>query len=208
MLQHGSKISYTRLIIKSSFLQSKRPLTRHYIIVANLSQDLAETLQAGYRYALSLTHHHYEAEDLVQEAWIRVWRKYGERSTRSLLFAAVRNRFIDGVRRGRVLSFSGIDDEEAVAGMSDGSGGGTRLTDAALDMDVLLAHLKPEEREALYLNVVEGYTAAEIGGTTNEPRGTVLSRIQRAREKLRSHSGLSRELGERTSDPRQRKEGT
>ena len=77
--------------------------------------------------------------------------EHGERSTRALLFTAVRNCFLDRVRHGRVLSFSGNDDGEAVAGTSDG-GGGTRPTGVALDMDVLLAHLKPEEREALYLN--------------------------------------------------------
>ena len=27
-------------------------------------------VQAGYRYALALTHHHYDAEDLVQQAWL------------------------------------------------------------------------------------------------------------------------------------------
>ncbi len=164
--------------------------------MAQLSEDLAETLQAGYRYALSLTHHHYEAEDLVQEAWIRVWRKYGERSTRALLFAAVRNRFIDGVRRGRVLSFSGLEDDD-VAEVTDRSVRGGCPAGASLDMDVLLAYLRPEEREALYLNIVEGFTAKEIGHMTGEPRGTVLSRIQRAREKLRGQPRLREELDDR-----------
>jgi len=54
-----------------------------------------------------------------------------------------------------------------------------------MDMGVVLAHLRPEEREALYLNTVEGYTAVEIGAMTGEPRGTVLSRLHRARERLR-----------------------
>ncbi len=72
---------------RSSYLENMDEPTAH----------IRELLQGGYRYALSLTHHHYEAEDLVQEAWLRVWRKYGECSTRALLLSAVRNRFVDGV---------------------------------------------------------------------------------------------------------------
>ena len=175
--------------------------------MTQLSEDLAETLQAGYRYALSLTHHHYEAEDLVQEAWIRVWRKYGTRSTRALFFAAVRNRFVDGVRRGQVLSFSGLEDDDGAA-VTDGRVSGGRSAGASLDMDVLLAYLRPEEREALYLNIVEGFTAKEIGRMTGEPRGTVLSRIQRAREKLRGQPRLREELDDRSEGtPRRRRVG-
>jgi len=44
--------------------------------------------------------------------------------------------------------------------------------------------LRPNEREALYLNAVEGYTAREIAKQTDMPRNTVLSLIFRARKKL------------------------
>ncbi|MGF1453458.1 MAG: RNA polymerase sigma factor [Opitutales bacterium] len=152
------------------------------------SAKIRESLQAGYRYALSLTHHHYEAEDLVQEAWLRVWRKYGERSTRALLLSAVRNRFVDGVRRGRLATF------ESVEGHDISCGGEPPVPGGSADLDVLLAHLRPEEREALYLHLVEGQTAAEIAAFTATTRGTVLSRLQRARERLRRHPQLRREL--------------
>ena len=161
--------------------------------MASLTEDLVETLQAGYRYALALTHHHYEAEDLVQEAWIRVWRKYGNRSTRALLFTAVRNRFLDGVRRGKIISFSGFDDEET-SGIQSEKNSHNFQPGGSLDTDILLAHLRPDEREALYLNIVEGYTAKEIGRMTRESRGTILSRIHRAREKLRNDKRLRSEL--------------
>lgn len=150
--------------------------------------QIQELLQAGYRYALSLTHHHYEAEDLVQEAWLRVWRKYGERSTRTLLLSAVRNRFVDGVRRGRLATFESVEGHDISGGSDSPVPGG------AADLDVLLAHLRAEEREALYLNVVEGQTAAEIAAFTDTTRGTVLCRLHRARERLRQHPQLRREL--------------
>jgi RNA polymerase sigma-70 factor (ECF subfamily) len=48
----------------------------------------------------------------------------------------------------------------------------------------LLSELRPEEREALFLHEVEGYTASEISRMTGQPRGTVLSLMHRARERL------------------------
>ena len=57
------------------------------------------------------------------------------------------------------------------------------------DSDMLaqsLGQLSMEEREALYLWAVEGYTAKEIAKIGSLSRNTVLSRIHRARAKLRS----------------------
>lgn len=136
-----------------------------------LTAEIREHLQAGYRYALALTHHHYEAEDLVQEAWLRVWRKYGKRSTRGLLLTAVRNRFVDGLRRGRLATFEPVEGHDLAENRPEGAPPG-----GATDLDVVLAHLKAEEREAIYLNLVEGQTASEIAALTGTTRGTVLTR--------------------------------
>ena len=156
----------------------------------SLTAEIREHLQAGYRYALALTHHHYEAEDLVQEAWLRVWRKYGKESTRALLLTAVRNRFVDGLRRGRLAIFEPVEGHEA------GDSRAAAVPGAAGDLDFVLAYLRSDEREALFLNVVEEKTATEISAFTGVARGTVLSRLHRARERLRAHPDLRRELDE------------
>lgn len=49
----------------------------------------------------------------------------------------------------------------------------------------LLSHLRPEDRELLYLSAVEGHTAAELAEATGRPRGTILSQLFRAKKKLR-----------------------
>ena len=54
-----------------------------------------------------------------------------------------------------------------------------------VDLDELLAFLRPEEREALYMNAVEGYSAREIAELTDRPRNTVLSLIHRGKKKFR-----------------------
>lgn len=71
--------------------------------------------------------------------------------------------------------------EEAAGGEEDA----IALIDSA-ELERALALLRPLEREALFLAAVEGYTAKEIGELTQQPRGTVLSLIHRARHKLRS----------------------
>lgn len=62
---------------------------------------------------------------------------------------------------------------------------GENASPANGDLDVLLAGLKTAERETLFLNCVEGYTADEIARHTGQPRGTVLSLLSRAKRKLR-----------------------
>lgn len=139
-------------------------------------------VQAGYRYALSLTHNREDAEDLVQQAWVRLTQRYGCVKNRSMLFTTVRNAFYDQRRRAKIVAFEPLEGApEPAARVCDPAAG---LYNA--DMETVLATLRPQEREALYLNVVEGYTAKEIGRMTKTPRNTVLSLIHRAREKLRA----------------------
>jgi RNA polymerase sigma-70 factor (ECF subfamily) len=57
------------------------------------------------------------------------------------------------------------------------------LHDEALER--ALSRLRPGDRELLYLNAVEGYSTREIGNLIGKPRGTVLSSLHRAKQKLR-----------------------
>ena len=137
--------------------------------------DERELVQHGYRYALSLSQSPEDAEDLVQSACAKLIAKKGAIGPKALLFAAIRNLFYDGWRRGKILAFRSLTDEPPVERESPG---------ASRDLDVLLGTLRPEEREAIYLNAVEGYTAEEISRLTGRPRNTVLSHLARARKRL------------------------
>ncbi len=141
----------------------------------------AELLQAAYRYAIALTHHPEDAEDLVQEAWMNLRRRYGSVESRAVLTAAVRNLFIDQCRRRKIVFFESFDDlTEAETPAEGGAEPGVKG-----DLDTLLATLRPAERETLFLHYYEGRTAAEIGQLTGQPRNTVLSILRRAIQKLR-----------------------
>jgi RNA polymerase sigma-70 factor (ECF subfamily) len=138
-----------------------------------------ELMQSGYRYALSLTHHGHDAEDLLQEAWLHLCRRYGAASSRAALFTTIRHLYIDRCRRNRVVSFHSLDETADTAAAPVIASPGT-----STDLSTLLATLRPGEREAVYLHYIEGHTAEEVGVLTDQPRGTILSLLHRALKKL------------------------
>lgn len=142
--------------------------------------DDQEMLQSGFRYAYSLCNDYHDAEDYVQQAWFKLHRKYGKVETKALLFKTIRNLRMDRLRRDKIVTFEPMEEREFDS-ESD-------VRASKEDVKALLEQLRKEEREALYLNVVEGYTAQEISEMTDTPRGSVLSLIHRAKKKL--HGGL------------------
>ena len=138
-----------------------------------------DLLDAGFRYALSLVHSEADAEDLVQEAWLRLYQKKDREINKSLLFTSIRNLFIDQYRRGKLAVFAQFNEEQEYPDPT------SLPSDVTVkDLELALAILRPEEREAIFLNSVEGYTAQEIATFTQRSRGTVLSLIHRGKQKM------------------------
>ncbi|EDY82452.1 RNA polymerase sigma factor, sigma-70 family [Verrucomicrobiia bacterium DG1235] len=144
-----------------------------------------ELLRAATGFARSLTRNPDDAEDLAQLGWMKLLKKYGRVDNKNLLFVAIRNSHYDQLRRARVVSFSPLENAPEPS-RSETPGN-------ALDLELTLSSLSQAEREALQLNVMEGFTAVEIGKKLGMPRGTVLSHMSRARSKLRKVFG--QELG-------------
>jgi RNA polymerase sigma-70 factor (ECF subfamily) len=155
------------------------------------SDDLDELLDRGLRYALSLTHDRSDAEDLLQDAAASMLAK-GAAWESYYLFATIRNRFIDRYRRTQRVKFVPLESHTSSANACDG-----REPADYLESDRLhraLGSLRDDERETLFLAVVEGFTAEEIARFTGRARGTVLSVIFRAKRKLRTLLEESREF--------------
>jgi RNA polymerase sigma-70 factor (ECF subfamily) len=157
-------------------------------------------MEAAYNLAFWLVRSRPDAEDIVQEAYLRAMRAFdGFRGDdiRPWLLAIVRNtayRWLNNRRRsGTVVSL-----EEAFA---DGGGEGTganeiatgepsaeqRLIGAAEQDYVLraLAELPPAFREVLVLREIEDLSYRDIAEVTGAPIGTVMSRLSRGRAELR-----------------------
>ncbi len=149
------------------------------------NDDLDERLQRGFRYAMALTHHSTHAEDLVQEACLKLLNR-GMAIELPVLFTTIRNRFIDLYRHAKRFPKDSLADTNVVELKL--SSAVAKHDDLIADKDMLaraLGRLSIEEREALYFWAVEGYTAKEIAKIGSMSRNTVLSRIHRARSKLR-----------------------
>lgn len=164
--------------------------TRLHPLPDTSGSNEANLLQAGYRFAFALTHQREEAEDLVQETWLNLSRRYGGIETQAILFTSIRNLFIDQCRRKKLAYFESLDQPDVLEASSPS------LEEPCLkgELAELLAKLKPGERELIFLHYYQGHTAEEISAITGQPRGTVLSSIHRAVAKLRK---LTEDEGDR-----------
>lgn len=135
-----------------------------------------------------------QAEDVVQEAYLKAWRSFTslEDETRvyAWLYAIMRRELADHYRRrGRRNALVSITSLEAAAAQLLQAEGDDPLQDtlAALGNERMahLMHLMPAAfAEALELHDVEGFSYREIADITQVPLGTVMSRISRARRLL------------------------
>ena len=165
---------------------------------AEFSQAALDHLDALYGFAMSLTHNQTEAEDLVQETYLRAVRAFGQllpdSNLKSWMFAIMRNVRLNQLRHARVgPSFIGLDAEEDGNGFKDEA--------ARSPYEVYVSKLEREEvgaaiaslplvyREVIVLRDIEGFSYQEIAAILECPAGTVMSRLGRAREKLRLRLG-------------------
>lgn len=136
-------------------------------------------VQLGFKFALSLATDRHEAEDLVQQACLKVIAKRGKIPSKGYLLTAIRNLFYDKVRRNKLIAFESLDKMETALPAIANTQLGMKL-----DLESSLNRLSVEEREVIYLNCVEGYTAAEMAPMLDKPRSTVLNLLSRAKNKL------------------------
>jgi RNA polymerase sigma-70 factor (ECF subfamily) len=140
------------------------------------------------RVARRLTSDPVEAEDLVQETLLLAWRNFRQfragTDVRAWLFRILFNCFYTQARRKRAVprtvsvSFAGTDAWSESAAAS--------AVFESIDVTRALAALQVEHRTVLLLGVVEGFTCREMADILSVPFGTVMSRLSRARDALRS----------------------
>jgi RNA polymerase sigma-70 factor (ECF subfamily) len=137
----------------------------------------------AYGLALRVLRDRSDAEDVVQEAFVQVWRQAdrydpARGSPQAWLCAIVRTRALDRLRR-RV---SRREQEEAPEPVAAGS---TPDREGELAVRKALLTLSAEQRRALELAYYEGLTQSEIARRLGEPLGTVKTRIRSAMIRLR-----------------------
>jgi len=135
---------------------------------------------ALYRYAYWLARDRQQAEDLVQEALLRAWRGFAllrePAAAKTWLFAIVRNEHLRSVGRQSPPS-EDLDDELEIADEHDAV--------AALEMREALLALPASYAEPLALQVLGGFSCAEIAAMIGASEGATMTRLTRARQALR-----------------------
>ncbi len=137
------------------------------------------------RYALALMRDRMRADDLVQDTLERALRKFSlfRRSTdlRAWLFTIMHNVHVNQIRAAMASARTQPDDTGSEAAH-------TPLDDAATARDIsnALQHLAPEHREVILLVGLEQLSYEETARVLVVPIGTVMSRLTRARERLRA----------------------
>ena len=163
------------------------------MIASNVSTS-ATVLDSLYRYALVLTRNQAEAEDLVQETYVRAIGAAGrlqvDSNIRAWLFTILRNLRLNAVRKLRTDPKLLKDQEDGylldglVGNMPDAHNLLEQQQDAELVRSAI-RKLPSEFQEVLILREFEELSYQEIASVLHCPMGTVMSRLGRARAKLR-----------------------
>jgi len=154
-------------------------------------EDLAMPLFPSlYGYARWLTGEPHEAEDLVQETYLKALRGFGSfregTNFRAWMFRILRNTFLTS--RSGLRSMVSIDDEPDIP--EEGTPETHFLNRANGEaLQHAIAELPLPFREVLLLSDVENMSYKEIGEALAIPVGTVTSRLMRARRRVRASLG-------------------
>ena len=136
------------------------------------------------RYARALVRDRYAADDLVQDTLERAWNKLHlwrqGSDMRAWLFTIMHNVFVNQARSRRQDMERGMEEMPVIA-VRGHQGQELEL----LDMDRALQMLPSEQREVLLLVAIEELSYGETSKALGVPIGTVMSRLSRARERLR-----------------------
>jgi RNA polymerase sigma factor (sigma-70 family) len=160
--------------------------------LASFEEALLPHLDAAHNLARWLLRNDQDAQDVVQEAYLRAFKSFSGfhgSNGRAWLLTIVRNTAYTLLKKNRAVDLSTSFDEEIHASGYDSVSPATILEhseDAELIRQAM-DELPVEFREILALRHLEGLSYKEIADIAQIPPGTVMSRLARARVKLKEY---------------------
>ncbi|MDA1371299.1 MAG: sigma-70 family RNA polymerase sigma factor [Proteobacteria bacterium] len=167
---------------ESPVIHGSNKQQRYESLVAALYQDV-------YRYAVWLCKNQPMAEDLVQETFLRAWRSLdslqNDKAAKAWLFTILRR---ENARQYERYRPELVDiDGQSVAESSENE------PDKRMERELLhnaIKRLDSDYREPLLLQVIGGFSGKEIADIMDLNNNTVMTRLFRARSKLKQEFGL------------------
>ena len=157
--------------------------------LASFEAMMLPHMDAAHNLARWLLRNEQDAQDVVQEAYLRAFKSFGGfhgSNGRAWLLTIVRNTSYTLLKKNQAADFTTFDEEIHVAG--DESASPASILEHGEDANLIreaMDALPAEFREILALRHQEGLSYKEIAGIAQIPPGTVMSRLARARAKLR-----------------------
>jgi RNA polymerase sigma-70 factor (ECF subfamily) len=177
-------------IVKFSVLKDRQEQDRPQGELRSFEEVMLPHLDAAHNLARWLLRSEQDAQDVVQEAYLRAFKSFGGfhgSNGRAWLLTIVRNTSYTLLKKNKAVDLTTPFDEET-HGTSDDLDSPAALLARSEDAELIrqaMDELPAEFREILVLRHQEGLSYKEIADIAQIPPGTVMSRLARARARLK-----------------------
>jgi len=181
-----------RKIVKFVLLKKSEPDHSERAELASFEETMLPHLDAAHNLAKWLLRNEQDAQDVVQEAYLRAFKSFGGfhgSNGRAWLLTIVRNTSYTLLKKNRAVDLSTTFDEEIHASDHE-SASPAAILEHAEDAELIgkaMHELPAEFREIVILRHQQDLSYKEIGEILRIPPGTVMSRLARARGKLKEY---------------------
>src|SRR6059058_4994333 len=182
----------SRNIVKFTVFKGSDQNNAQKAELASFEEALLPHLDAAHNLARWLLRNEQDAEDVVQEAYLRAFKSFGGfhgSNGRAWLLTIVRNTSYTLLKKNQAVDLTTAFDEEIHA-IDHESVSPTTILEQSENTALIreaINELPAEFREILTLRHQEGLSYKEIGEILKIPAGTVMSRLARARAKLKEY---------------------
>jgi len=176
-------------VVKFSVIQGHQGEGAQEHQLASFEAMMLPHMDAAYNLAKWLLRNEQDAQDVVQEAYLRAFKSFSGSNGRAWLLTIVRNTSYTLLKKNRAVDLTTPFDEEIHAVGQELVSPATILEHAE-DAELIkngMEELPVEFREILTLRHQESLSYTEIGEILKIPIGTVMSRLARARGKLKEY---------------------
>src|SRR6266480_4543057 len=179
-----------RKVVKFTVLRKADPDHAESAELASFEETMLPHIDAAHNLARWLLRNEQDAQDVVQEAYLRAFKSFGGfhgSNGRAWLLTIVRNTSYTLLKKNHAVDLTTTFDEE-IHGSGRESVSPATILEHAEDAELVkqaMDELPAEFREILALRHQEGLSYKEIADIAQIPLGTVMSRLARARDKLK-----------------------